>query len=182
MRTWAKTEGHYRERRPEVRPAKGRWFGLRRPWLRHLQTGNRYRTRFVTQAPTASVTVAVPGGRSCRVVIEPSHVVKPGVCLWRLREPFRGHLITKEALRYGHEGAPGMGKDELDVWTARGGVADDQVYDDAGRIGGIFQRLSAHACQRIAAAGGFQRVSIDHGVAPVQFIEDWIEGLVTQPF
>src|SRR5439155_20316534 len=155
------TEGNYRERRPEVRPTKYNCFRLSRPRLRHLQTGNRYRTRFVTQAPTASVTVAVPGWPilPCR-----NRTVSRGEAGSLPLEASRAlprSLDYQGSAALWTRGCPRHGKDELDVWTARGGVADDQVYDDAGRIGGIFQRLSAHACQRIAAAGGFQRVSID---------------------
>ena len=55
------------------------------------------------------------------------------------------------------------------------------IHDDASGVGRIFERLSAHAGQRILAAGGFERMRIDNRIPPIQFIEDRIECFVTEP-
>ena len=68
-----------------------------------------------------------------------------------------------------------MGKDELNVRAARSRIADDEIHDDASRIGGVFEGLRTHTCQWISAAGRFERMRINNGLPAIQLIKYGIE-------
>ena len=78
--------------------------------------------------------------------------------------------------------AAGMRKDDPDIRIARRGAAEYRPGDGPRRIRSPFNGAVADAGNQIAAAVGGDRVSVNHGLAPVEFLIYGSERRISQPF